>query len=172
MVKMPKEKETTIITSSRFLPVVERTDAARKTRMPSRHGLKPATRPAPKNGRDGVNGYLLQIQARAIGCDTQVLLCALIAWQCESSGKIGGLVGQGAFDEAFQQGIVSLIIPIVDHLHSDYDGRNILGPILLDDTMPLLRIIVVPSDIERHIPPDLLDSSLCRRAFRASRGLD
>ena len=66
------------------------------------------------------------------------------------------MVGQGTSDESLQQGIVSLIIPVVYHLHADYDGRNILGPILLDDAMPILRIIIVPGDIDRHIPPDLL----------------
>ena len=136
--------------------MVESTDAARKTRDAQQAGIEARHQACTQDGRDGVKGYLLQIQALAIGSRAEVLLCALIAGQGESSRRIGGLVGQGAFDEAFQQGIVSLIIPVVYDLHADYDSRNILGPILLDDAMPILGIIVVPGDIDRHIQPDLL----------------
>jgi len=48
MVNIPAEKKATISTRSRLLPEVERTVAAKKTRMPSRQGLNPATSPAPR----------------------------------------------------------------------------------------------------------------------------
>ncbi|OQB24411.1 MAG: hypothetical protein BWY13_00818 [Euryarchaeota archaeon ADurb.Bin190] len=48
MVNIPAEKKATISTRSRLFPDVESTDAAKKTRIPSRQGLNPATSPAPK----------------------------------------------------------------------------------------------------------------------------
>jgi len=38
--------------------------------------------------------------------------------------------------------------------------------------MPLIRIVIVTGDIERNFQPDLLQSPLSRRTFRASRRLD
>jgi hypothetical protein len=47
-VKIPREKEIIIIMRSLRRPELDITEAARKTRIPRRQGLKPARRPAAK----------------------------------------------------------------------------------------------------------------------------
>jgi hypothetical protein len=45
---MPREKKATIVKMSRLRPVLDSIELARKASMASRHGLKPAKRPAAK----------------------------------------------------------------------------------------------------------------------------
>ena len=81
-------------------------------------------------------------------------------------------VCQSLNNKQLQLGIVPIIVPVVYDPGPNDDGGNILGIILLNDAMALIRIIIITGDIQRHRLPNLFERSFCSRAFCASWRLD